>query len=86
MDNVAIHKAPAIREVIESKQASLRYLPKYSPDLNPIELSFSKFKALVRKASERTVPGLKRIIRSFLPSLSAKECANYFTHAGYVAI
>lgn len=86
MDNVAIHKAPAIREVIESKQASLRYLPKYSPDLNPIELSFSKFKALVRKASQRTVPGLKRVIRSFLPSLSAKECANYFTHAGYIAI
>lgn len=86
MDNVGIHKAPAIREAIENKQASLRYLPKYSPDLNPIELSFSKFKALMRKASERTVSGLKRVIRSFLPSLSAKECANYFTHAGYDAI
>ena len=86
IDNVGFHKAPAIREVIESRRASLRYLPKYSPDLNPIELSFSKFKALMRKASERTVPGLKRVIRSFLPSLSAKQCAAYFRHAGYAAI
>jgi transposase len=86
MDNVAIHKAPAIREAIEGRRATLRYLPKYSPDLNPIELSFSKFKTLMRKASERTVSGLKRAIRSFLPSLDAKECANYFRHAGYAAI
>ena len=86
MDNVGIHKAPAIREAIERRRATLRYLPKYSPDLNPIEMSFSKFKALTRKASERTASGLKRVIRLFLPSLSAKECANYFRHAGYAAI
>ena len=58
MDNSAVHKVPAIREAIEKAQATLRYLPKYSPDLNPIELPYSKFKALLRKAAARTVPGL----------------------------
>jgi transposase len=62
------------------------YLPKYSPDLNPIEMPYSKFKALLRKVAERTVPGLYRTIRSFVPRLSARECANYFRHAGYASV
>ena len=86
IDNVGFHKVPGIREAIESRGASLRYLPKYSPDLNPIEMSFSKFKALMRKASARTTSGIKRAVRAFLPSLSATECANYFRHAGYAVI
>jgi transposase len=60
------------------------YLPKYSPDLNPIELPYSKFKDHLRKAAERTVRGLYRTIRVFVPQLGARECANYFRHAGYV--
>ena len=85
-DNFAAHKVPGVREAIEKAGATLRYLPKYSPDLNPIELPYSKFKAILRKAAERTVPGLYRAIRSFVPQLKARECANYFRHAGYVSI
>jgi transposase len=86
MDNVNLHKGAGVREAIEKRGATLRYLPKYSCDLNPIEMAFSKFKAFLRKAAERTVSRLRRAIRSFLPSLSAKECTNYFTHAGYAAL
>jgi transposase len=86
VDNFAAHKAPGIREAIEKTGATLRYLPKYSPDLNPIEMPYSKFKEFLRKAAERTVPRLYRAIRSFVPQLSAQECANYFRHAGYVSI
>ena len=86
MDNCRIHKVAGIREAIEKAQATLRYLPQYSPDLNPIEMSYSKFKALLRKVATRTVPGLYRTIRSFVPQLRARECANYFRHAGYASI
>jgi len=86
MDNCRIHLVAGIREAIEKAQATLRYLPKYSPDLNPIELPYSKFKALLRKVAARTVPALYRAIRSFVPQLSARECANYFRHAGYASI
>ena len=86
VDNFAAHKVSGVQEAIEKTGATLRYLPKYSPDLNPIELPYSKFKAFLRKAAERTVPGLYRKIRSFVPQLGARECANYFRHAGYVSI
>jgi transposase len=86
MDNYAAHKVAGVWEAIEKGGATVRYLPKYSPDLNPIELPFSKFKAFLRKAAERTVPGLYRAIRAFVPQLGACECANYFRHAGYVSI
>jgi transposase len=81
MDNFAAHKVAGIREAIEKAGAAVRYLPKYSPDLNPIELPYSKFKTLLRK-----VRGLYRTIRSFVPQLGAQECANYFRHAGYASI
>ena len=61
-------------------------LPKYSPDLNPIEMPYSKFKTFLRKVAARTIPSLNRAIRSFIPQLSPQECANYFRHAGYVSI
>jgi len=86
MDNCRVHLAPGIREAIEKARATLRYLPKYSPDLNPIEMPYSKFKALLRKFAARTVPGLSRIIRSFVMKLGADECANYFRHAGFASI
>ena len=62
MDNLPAHKVPGVREAIEAKGAKLRYLPQYSPDLNPIEMPFSKLKADLRKAAERTVPRLCRRI------------------------
>ena len=83
IDNLPAHKAAVIREAIEACGATLRYLPKYSPDLNPIEMPFSKLKASLRKAAERTIPRLRRRIRSFAPSLTAREARNYFRHAGY---
>jgi transposase len=86
MDNCRVHLGPGIREAIEKVRATLRYLPKYSPDLNPIEMPYSKFKAFLRKVAARTVPGLNRAIRSFIPQLSPRECANYFRHAGYASI
>jgi transposase len=86
MDNYAAHKVPGIQEAIERAGATIRYLPRYSPDLNPIEMPYSKFKTMLRKAAGRTVRDLYRTIRSFLPLLSPRECANYFKHAGYVSI
>jgi transposase len=86
MDNLRAHKVAGVREAIEKRRATVRYLPKYSPDLNPIELPYSKFKTFLRTAAQRTVRGLYRTIRSFVPQLGARECANYFRHAGYVSI
>lgn len=86
MDNCQVHKVAGVREAIAKARATLRYLPKYSPDLNPIEMPYSKFKTFLRRAAERTVPGLYRKIRSFMPQLGAQECANYFRHAGYASI
>ena len=86
IDNLPAHKVPGVREAIEAAGATLQYLPQYSPDLNPIEMPFSKFKAFLRKVSERTVRGLCRRIGSFVPTLSRAECRNYFRHAGYAPI
>ncbi len=83
MDNVATHKVAGVREAIEAADATLRYLPPYSPDLNPIELSYSAFKAFLRKCAERTEDGLRRRIGQFVQRLSAEVCANFFAHDGY---
>ena len=83
MDNLPAHKVAGVVEAIEAVGASVLYLPSYSPDLNPIELFFSKFKALLRKAAERTIPNLWRRIRSLLRAVCEEECANFFRHAGY---
>ena len=86
MDNCRVHLRTGIGRAIETVGATLRYLPKYSPDLNPIEMPYSKFKTFLRKVAARTIPSLNRAIRSFIPQLSPQECANYFRHAGYVSI
>jgi transposase len=83
MDSLPVHKAAGVREVIEAAGAKLRYLPKYSPDLNPIEMAFSKLKAHLRKAAERTIPHLSRRIGALVAAFSPQVCANYFRHAGY---
>lgn len=86
MDNVATHKVGGVREAIEAAGATLRYLPPYSPDLNPIELSFSALKAYLRKFAERTEDTLRRRIRRFVRQLQPQACANFLTHAGYASI
>jgi transposase len=83
MDNLPTHKVAGVTEAIEVADAMAIYLPAYSPDLNPIEQVFSKLKALLRKAAERTIPGLWRRIRSILRTVTKKECTNFFRHAGY---
>lgn len=85
MDNLAPHKASAVRDLIEAAGAELRYLPPYSPDLNPIENAFAKLKAALRKAAARTVDDLDQAIRNALPTFQPQECANYFSAAGYAA-
>jgi transposase len=85
MDNLSSHKGSKVRNLIEAAGAQLRYLPPYSPDLNPIENAFSKLKALLRKAAERTVDGLWTQIGCLLDLFLPDECKNYFTAAGYVA-
>jgi transposase len=84
IDNLPAHKVAGVREAIEAAGATLLYLPSYSPDLNPIEPAFSKFKAHLRKAAERTMPRLLRRIGRVVNSFSPQECRNFFRHAGYV--
>jgi transposase len=85
MDNLAVHKVVGVRKAIEDVGASLKYLPAYSPDLNPIEMAFSKLKAHLRKAKERTVERLWDRIGETLGLFSGQECQNYFAHQGYVS-
>ena len=86
MDNLPAHKPHAVRAAIEASGATLRYLPPYSPDLNPIEMAFSKFKALLKKAATRNIEDLWAAIAQALPKLTANDCANYFAAAGYDAV
>ena len=83
MDNLPAHKPAGVRAAIEAAGASLRYLPPYSPDFNPIEMAFAKLKALLRKAAARTIPDLWQAIKEAIPRFEPQECANYFEHAGY---
>ena len=83
MDNLSSHKVTGIREAIEAAGAELRYLPPYSPDLNPIELAFSKFKKLLRDGAERTVDKLWSLCGRVLDQFTEAECGNYFRHCGY---
>jgi transposase len=83
MDNLPSHKVEGVREAIRAKGASVRLLPPYSPDLNPIEQVFAKLKALLRKAAERTLDALWDRIAKLLKAFSPEECANYFRNAGY---
>ena len=85
MDSLPVHKVAGVQQTIESAGAILRYLPKYSPDFNPIEMAFSKFKAQLRKAAERTIPRLSRRIGTLTAAFSPQECTNYFKHAGYAS-
>jgi transposase len=85
MDNLSSHKRARVRELIEAAGCRLMYLPPYSPDFNPIELAFAKLKALLRKAGERTVEGLRSFLGRALDLFTPAECRNYFRHCGYSA-
>ena len=83
MDNLSSHKVRRVRKLIEAAGASLRYLPPYSPDLNPIEQVFAKLKALLRKAAARTRDALWSTIGHLLDHYPPAECANYLANCGY---
>ena len=84
-DNLGSHKVTGVREAIEAVGASLRYLPPYSPDLNPIEKLFAKLKTLLRKAAIRTVDALWEYIGTLVDIFTQEECSNYFASCGYVS-
>jgi transposase len=85
MDNLGSHKSKAVRQLVRAAGAKVFFLPKYSPDLNPIEQVFAKLKHLLRKAKARTAEAICAAIREILTDFSPAECANYFTNAGYQA-
>jgi len=83
MDNLGSHKGKAVRQAIRSAGARLIFLPKYSPDLNPIEQVFAKLKHLLRKAAARTLEAVCAAIGQLLDAFTPQECANYFKNSGY---
>jgi transposase len=84
MDNLSSHKVAGIRSAIEAAGANLLYLPPYSPDMNPIEMAFSKLKSLLRAKALRTMEDLWKALGPISEAFSPSECQNYFRHAGYV--
>lgn len=85
LDNLSVHKTAAVRATLRAGGVAVRYLPAYSPDRNPIEPAFAKLKGLARKAAERTVDGVRALIRSLTRRLRPAECQNYIRHSGYPA-
>ena len=84
MDNLGSHKGKSVRRAIRAVGAKLIFLPKYSPDLNPIEQVFAKLKHLLRKAAARTTEALCHAIADLLDAFDPQECANYFQNSGYM--
>ena len=82
-DNLGSHKGKLVRQAIRAAGAKLLLLPKYSPDLNPIEQVFAKLKHLLRKAAARTRDAVCHAIAQLLDTYSPEECANYFRNSGY---
>lgn len=85
LDNLGSHKGKAVRRAIRATGAKLIFLPKYSPDLNPIEKFFAKLKTLLRKVGARTIEAISAAIGTILPRFMPQECANYFKSAGYAS-
>jgi transposase len=83
IDNRTIHHDPEVKTLMESKRTSVLYLPPYSPDLNPIELSFSKLKTLLRKEKIRDVGNLQEFLHGSGKFFSSTDYKNYFKHNGY---
>jgi putative transposase len=86
LDNLGSHKGQAVRRAIRAAGARLLFLPKYSPDLNPIEQAFAKLKTLVRKAAPRSLDAVSDAIANALTAFSPHECANYLRNSGYASV
>ena len=83
MDNLGSHKSKAVRQAIRQAGAKLFFLPKYSPDLNPIEQLFAKLKHWLRKAAKRSAETVSDAIGRILDRITPQECSNYLANAGY---
>ena len=83
MDNLSSHKRAGVKVAIESVGAELRFLPPYSPDLNPIEKAFGKLKSKLRAAQKRTIRTLQNYLGEVLDCFAPEECANYYKSCGY---
>jgi putative transposase len=83
MDNLGSHKSKAVRQAIRMAGARLLFLPKYSPDLNPIEQFFAKIKHWLRQASARSLDHLTQALKDILENVSCHECTNFFKNSGY---
>ena len=86
MDHLAPHKNEQTLALIAAAGASARFLPAYSPDLNPIEMMWSKVKALLRKAEARTADDLQAAIGQALLNISAENARGWFAACGYSII
>lgn len=86
MDNLGSHKSTAVRDAVRAAGARLRFLPKYSPDLNPIEQSFAQVKHWMRLAQKRNVEDIWRQLGYLVDTVEPNQCANYFENAGYASV
>ena len=83
LDNLSPHKHPATTRLVEQAGARVRFLPPYSPDLNPIEKMWSKVKAMLRSAKARTRPALEAAIACALASVTSADARGWFASCGY---
>ena len=83
LDNLGAHKTPAVRDLLDRSGFAYRYLPSYSPDMNPIEPAWAKVKAALRRVGARTAEALHRALGPALDSITARDASGFFRHAGY---
>jgi len=86
LDNLSTHKIPSVRRLLSAGGVEVRYLPPYSPDLNPMEQAFAKLKAHLRQAAARTLEDLTGAVARALDTFSAQHCRGFFHHAQYTSI
>jgi len=86
MDNLAVHKSPQVTALVKAVGAEVRFLPAYSPDLNPIEKMWSKIKSLLRSYEARTPEELDEAISKAFSKITAKDAMGYFASCGYSII
>lgn len=86
LDNLATHKIQNVTRLLSARGVGLRYLPPYSPDLNPIELAFAKLKTHLRQAAARNLEALHSALAAALNSFSPQHCRGFFRHAQYASI
>ena len=86
LDNLCIHKTPAVTRLVQACGATVRYLPAYSPDLNPIEMAFAKLKSHLRKTAARTLAELQPAVAAALAQFQPGHWQGFFRHAHYASI